>query len=81
LHNAEINNQFFNGGEFVEFDKVDGLIEFINPKSEEIDILIFGGESYTEPIIAQGPFVMNSYEEIAIAYRDYMAGKYGDIIY
>ena len=43
------------------------------------DILLFGGERYTEPIVAEGPFVLNSKLEIAEAYRDYFAGKYGEI--
>ena len=45
------------------------------------DILIFGGETYTESIVAHGPFVMNSEAEIAQAYRDFYAGKYGTISY
>ena len=44
-----------------------------------IDIMLFGGENYAEPIVAEGPFVMNSQEEIIGAYRDFYAGKYGEI--
>ncbi|MEO8236462.1 MAG: pirin-like C-terminal cupin domain-containing protein [Flavobacterium sp.] len=40
---------------------------FNNTSEKAIDILIFGGEEYTEPIVAEGPFVMNSLEEIADA--------------
>jgi redox-sensitive bicupin YhaK (pirin superfamily) len=29
--------------------------------------------------VAEGPFVMNSQAEIAEAYRDFFAGKYGEI--
>lgn len=50
-----------------------------NPSHEATDILLFGGEPYTEPIVAEGPFVMNSRAEIADAYRDFYAGKYGEI--
>jgi redox-sensitive bicupin YhaK (pirin superfamily) len=42
---------------------------------------LFDGEKYTEPIVAQGPFVMNTQSEIAQAYRDFHAGKYGVIKY
>jgi redox-sensitive bicupin YhaK (pirin superfamily) len=49
----------------------DGMAEFI----------LFGGESYTEPIVAEGPFVMNSESEIGLAYRDYYNGNYGKIKY
>lgn len=45
------------------------------------DIFIFGGEPYHEAIVAQGPFVMNSYAEIAEAYKDFFDGKYGSIKY
>lgn len=39
--------------------------------------LIFGhGDPYHEPVVAHGPFVMNSFEEIVEAVRDYQAGKF-----
>jgi redox-sensitive bicupin YhaK (pirin superfamily) len=45
------------------------------------DIILFGGEPYTEPVVSYGPFVMNTQQEIATAYRDFHAGKYGEIHY
>jgi redox-sensitive bicupin YhaK (pirin superfamily) len=40
--------------------------------------LLFGhGEPFREPIVAHGPFVMNSREEIAEAVRDYQNGRLG----
>ena len=82
VHNAMINDTEFAAGEFIEFDRNEGTIEINNPApGEAIDIILFGGERYTEPIIAQGPFVMNTQAEIAEAYRDFHAGKYGDISY
>jgi redox-sensitive bicupin YhaK (pirin superfamily) len=77
--NAILNNAQFGAGEFVEFDRDAGEIEIENSLQEATDILLFGGEPYTEPIVAEGPFVMNSKAEIAEAYRDYFAGKYGEI--
>ena len=50
-----------------------------NHSSGATDILLFGGERYQEPIVAEGPFVMNSRPEIAQAYKDYFGGKYGEI--
>jgi redox-sensitive bicupin YhaK (pirin superfamily) len=44
-------------------------------------VILFGGEPYREPIVAQGPFVMNSQQEIATAYRDFFNGRYGKIEY
>jgi redox-sensitive bicupin YhaK (pirin superfamily) len=82
LHNAVINDTEFGEGEFIEFDRIEGTIEINNPASGgAIDIILFGGEKYTEPIVAQGPFVMNTQEEIVQAYRDFHNGKYGQINY
>ncbi len=81
LHNAIINNSQFEVGEFVEFDREAGEIEIRNTSAEAIDILLFGGEKYTEPIVAQGPFVMNTQREISQAYHDFHTGKYGEIKY
>ncbi|HKR04001.1 MAG TPA: pirin family protein [Bacteroidia bacterium] len=81
LHNAMINNTEYHQGEFIEFDRNGGTIEINNNSKDAIDIMLFGGERYAEPIVAQGPFVMNSDVEIAQAYRDFHAGKYGQINY
>jgi redox-sensitive bicupin YhaK (pirin superfamily) len=40
-------------------------------------VLILSGEPLNEPIVAQGPFVMNTREEIAQAIRDYNLVKFG----
>jgi redox-sensitive bicupin YhaK (pirin superfamily) len=79
--NATINDAEHDAGEFVEFDRNAGIIEIINTSNSAIDVLLFGGEKYTEPIVAEGPFVMNSSAEIADAYRDFYNGKYGKIDY
>lgn len=71
---------FGEAGEFIEFDRKEGEITLQNHLTEIADVLVFGGEPYTEPIVAEGPFVMNSKAEIADAYRDYFAGKYGELV-
>jgi len=88
LQNAVINDTEFGEGEFIEFDRIEGTIEINNLPDRQagnseagIDIILFGGEKYTEPIVAQGPFVMNTQEEIVQAYRDFHNGKYGQINY
>ena len=81
LTNAVINDNEFHKGEFIEFDRNEGTIEINNNSEVASDIILFGGERYTEPIVAQGPFVMNTQTEIAGAYKDFHAGKYGDINY
>jgi redox-sensitive bicupin YhaK (pirin superfamily) len=81
LQNAVLNDTEFRKGEFIEFDMHEGTIEINNNSKVAIDIIIFGGEKYVEPIAAGGPFVMNTQTEIAETYRDFHAGKYGDISY
>ena len=39
-------------------------------------ILVMGGEPLNEPIAAQGPFVMNTQNEIVQAMNDYRSGKF-----
>jgi redox-sensitive bicupin YhaK (pirin superfamily) len=56
-------------------------VTFTNPGGVTTDLILFGGEPYREPIVAQGPFVMNSQQEIATAYRDFFNGRYGKIEY
>ena len=76
---ALLNDIEFQAGEFVEFGRRAGEIEIKNTAEKAIDIILFGGEEYTEPMVAEGPFVMNSLAEIADAYKDFYAGKYGQL--
>ncbi|OOQ58408.1 pirin family protein [Mucilaginibacter pedocola] len=79
LLKAVINDEEFKAGDFVEYDRNAGSIEIKNINAKPCDVLLFGGEPYGEPIVAEGPFVMNSKLEIAHAYRDYYNGDYGKI--
>lgn len=74
-----VNDTKFNAGDFIEFDREEGVIEICSRSGQAVDILLFGGEKYVEPIVAQGPFVMNTMLEIAQAYEDLYSGKYGAI--
>ena len=76
---AQVNERELVSGEFIEFDRKKGTIEILNVSALTVDVLLFGGENYAESIVAEGPFVMNSRAEIAMAYQDYYAGKYGEI--
>jgi len=78
---ATINDEDFETNDFIEFDRNAGEIQLTNNQQEACDVLLFGGEPYNEPIIAQGPFVMNSAKGIADAYKDFSDGKYGKIQY
>ena len=77
--NVTLNDTEFKAGEFVEFDRNEGEIEIKNTSAKAIDILLFGGEEYKEHVVAEGPFVMNTQAEITEAYKDFYAGKYGEM--
>lgn len=64
--------------------KATQLAEFGNDHEEiqiiasEDSILLLGyAAPFDEPMVAQGPFVMNTMEEIHEAYADYQQGKFG----
>ena len=80
MTNAIINDREYKQGEFLLFDRDNGSID-IDSVDVATDIILFGGEPYAEPIVAQGPFVMNTQHEISQAYNDFYEGKYGEIDY
>lgn len=45
----------------------------------EATLLVLSGEPIAEPIVGQGPFVMNSRAEIQQAFEDYQLGRMGEI--
>lgn len=60
------------------------LVEFANEGSQlrvhakEKSVILFGHATpFKEPMVAQGPFVMNTQQEIIEAYQDYQQGKFG----
>jgi redox-sensitive bicupin YhaK (pirin superfamily) len=68
------------GGSAVEknqvawFEPGDGEVLAI-AAGEECRALLFAGEPIREPVVAYGPFVMSTREEIVQAFEDYQAGK------
>jgi len=76
-----VNGVEYKPGEFIGFDTGAGVIEIANNSASEAAFILFGGEKYTEPFVAKGPFVMSTQEEIDEAYSDYRKGKYGEVVY
>ncbi|RYY23493.1 MAG: pirin family protein [Sphingobacteriaceae bacterium] len=51
----------------------------LNIKADEESTLLFGcAKPLNEPVVSQGPFVMNTEQEIEEAYADYRQGKFGN---
>jgi hypothetical protein len=70
-----VNGQSASERELVEFANDD---QEINLEAVTEATIIFGhAKPYHEPVVAQGPFVMNTKEEIMQAYNDYNSGKFG----
>lgn len=44
------------------------------------DLLVLAGDPIYEPMVAYGPFVMNSQDEIFEAIQEFKSGKYGEIV-
>ena len=78
-NSAVINDMRFKAGEFIVFNSGEELIEINNNRKTAVDIILFGGEPYNEPIVADGTFVMNTPHEITQAYNDFYDEKYNDI--
>ena len=70
-----VNESSVEWRQLVQFEKADGDISI---KTQSETYILFGfGKPFNEPMIAQGPFVMNTEKEIMEAYQDFRAGIMG----
>lgn len=51
--------------------------EIMIQAKSRLRVLLYAGQPIREKVVARGPFVMNSDEEILQAYRDYQNGEFG----
>ncbi len=72
-----MNNECVPADRFVLFRNDGELIEL--EAFRKATLLLLSGQPLNEPVIAYGPFVMNSREEIVQAYDDVNAGKFGHL--
>lgn len=70
-----VNGETSKARQLVEFNN-DGEALFIESTTDSV-LLLGHARPFNEPVVAQGPFVMNTEEEIQEAYRDYQRGKFG----
>ncbi len=47
--------------------------------TEQLDVLVLGGQPIGEPVVHYGPFVMNTRDQIVLAVEDFVAGRLGHI--
>ena len=73
----EIENKFFKNEDILIFEREGRTIDF--KISHNFKGLILNGEPINERIVASGPFVMNTKEEIYQAFSDYQNGKMGSL--
>lgn len=57
----------------------DGETLEINATDADATILLLSGQPIDEPVVAQGPFVMNTADEIRQAIQDYRSGRMGSL--
>lgn len=72
----KVNGEIIQALNMIEFNNDH---ETLRLEAMSESIVLFGhARPFNEPVVAQGPFVMNSMEEIDQAYKDYEQGKMGD---
>ncbi|WP_428426876.1 pirin family protein [Pararhizobium sp.] len=72
-----INDATAGEAQFVLLDRTGG--DIMLEASSDASVLILGGTPIDEPVVMQGPFVMNTADEIRQAMTDFRSGRFGAI--
>ena len=73
-----LNDNAVQAYDFIHVEPHDSLQTLNIKASTNTRFVFFSGEPIKEPIVAQGPFVMNTAEEIQEAFQSYRAGTFLD---
>lgn len=71
------NHQKIGASELAVMEREGNLLAF--DVMEEAKLLLLSGEPLGEPIVGQGPFVMNTRQELVQAFNDFNQGNFGKI--
>lgn len=76
---VSVNGETAQCGQLVTLGRDGSGLELQAQAGEDVRLLLMAGEPIDEPLVASGPFVMNSRAEIAQAYNDLTFGKFTQI--
>lgn len=77
---VKLNDEnILNQGDFVLFKNDQKEFKLLGNSDEETSIIVLSGQPLNEPVVAYGPFVMNTREEIVKANMDFARGKFGEL--
>jgi len=79
LHGTVLVNgqEVVRSGQLVHLDRAGEAVQL--EANNEVTLLWLSGEPINEPVVGQGPFVMNTEAEIQQAFADYRSGRFGRI--
>ncbi|CAB4324093.1 unannotated protein [freshwater metagenome] len=73
-----VESAAFGQGRLALFGAGDTVVVQAAPEST-LEVVLLGGEPIREPVATQGPFVMNTREELVTAFNDFQAGRMGSV--
>ena len=76
---VHVNGHEAHSGQLVTLSREHSGLELQAAAGNDVRLLLLTGEPIDEPIVASGPFVMNTAAEVAAAYNDLTFGKFRNI--